>query len=218
MSGMPARAARTTPTGLSLETIVDAASELIDADGFDALTMRRLADRCGVGVMTLYGYVRTKEELLAALANRFLAEVELPVDDDMDWQEQVAAIFRSVRRTFVEHPELARIVALQPVDGGAAYRGAEVIFAAFAQAGLSEREAVVAFEALTSYTAGYTLRDIARTTSPVELTGLRALPPDGFEHVVAVAGLLATRGGDQHFEDGLAYMIAGIAARAGATP
>src|SRR5882757_3674512 len=120
---MPPRQARTAiTTRLTLESIVDAAAELIDADGLDALTMRRLAERCGVGAMTLYGYVRTKEELLGALADRFLSEIERPPVDDVAWGEQVASIFRSVRHTFLDHPELARIVALQPLHGVAAYR------------------------------------------------------------------------------------------------
>jgi len=217
---MPPRPARTAPSRLTLDTIVDAAADLIDADGFEALTMRRLAERCGVGVMTLYGYVRTKEELLGALADRFLAEVDLPAGDDLDWQEQVAAIFRSVRHTFLDHPELAHIVALQPLEGVAAYRGAEVVFAAFSRAGLGDREAVAAFEALTSFTAGFTLRDAARATGSAQardpLRGIRGLPADEFRHLVGVAGVLATRGGEQQFEDGLALVIAGIAAQVGA--
>jgi AcrR family transcriptional regulator len=212
------RATRTAPSRLTLDTIVDAADALIAADGFEALTMRRLAERCGVGVMTLYGYVRTKEELLGALADRFLAEVDLPAGGDLSWQDQVAAIFRSVRATFIDHPELARIVALQPVEGVAAYRGAEVVFAAFAQAGLDERQAVTAFESLTSFTAGFTLRDAARVSGSTRdpLRGIRGLPADEFRHLAGVAGALAMRGGDQQFEDGLALVIAGIAAQIGA--
>jgi AcrR family transcriptional regulator len=218
---MSPRPTRTVSHRLTLDTIVDAAGELIDADGFEALTMRRLAERCGVGVMTLYGYVRTKEELLGALADRFLAEVELPAGDGLSWQEQVAAIFRSVREIFLDHPELARIVALQPLEGVAAYRGAEVVFAAFARAGLDDREAVAAFEALTSFTAGFTLREAARATDSARtrdpLRGIRALRADEFSHLVGVAGLLATRDAERQFEDGLALVIAGIAAQAGAT-
>jgi AcrR family transcriptional regulator len=218
---MSPRQARTaTTTRLTLETIVDAAAELIDADGLDALTMRRLAERCGVGAMTLYGYVRTKEELLAALADRFLAEIERPSVDDVAWEEQVASIFRSVRHTFLDHPELARIVALQPLHGVAAYRGAEVVLGAFASAGLSEREAVDAFEALTSFTAGFTLREAARAVAagqpPDPLLAIRGLPPAEFTHVLGVVGQLVTRDDDRQFEDGLALLIAGISARLGA--
>ena len=202
---------------LTLESIVDTAAELLESEGFEALTMRRLAERCGVGTMTLYGHVRTKEELLGALADRFFAEIELPTQDKLSWEDQVAEIFRSVRRAFLEHPELAHIVASQPIDGLAAYRGAEVVFSALAKAGLSDEEAVAAFETLTSFTAGFTLRETARGEPSVQVSDrlrwIRALPADEFSHVVGLAGLLAARDSEHHFEQGLAIVIAGIGAR-----
>jgi AcrR family transcriptional regulator len=73
---------------VKLEALVEAAADIASADGIDAVTMRRLAERCGVGVMTIYGYVRTKEELLAVLADRYLAEIELP-DPAMRWHDQL---------------------------------------------------------------------------------------------------------------------------------
>jgi AcrR family transcriptional regulator len=217
---MSARPTCAAPKRVSLEAIVDTAAEVVAADGFEALTMRRLAERCGIGVMTLYGYVRTKEELLSALADRILGDVEFEAGDDVRWEEQVAGIFRSVRQAFHDHPELARIAALQPIHGISAYRGAEVVFAAFARAGLDHRQAVAAFEALISFTTGFTLREAARASDSPRardfLSGLGGLSPGEFAHVVSVAGLLATRDADQQFEDGLALVIAGIAALVGA--
>ena len=210
MYGMP----RATATGLSVDAIVDAALELIETDGFEALTMRRLADRLGVGAMTLYGYVRTKEDLLAALADRFLDEVELPAAGT-PWQERIAEVFGSVRRVFVEHPELAQIVATQPIDGVAAYRGAEVVFAALDEAGLDDAGKVAAFETLTSFTAGFTLREAARAQrgapSSERLRWLERLPAEEFTQVVGLAGRLAERDSEQQFEAGLRFVIGGIA-------
>ena len=74
--------AESTPAAerLTLAAIVDAAAEIVARDGFDGLSMRKLAGHCGVGAMTLYGYVATKDDLLAALADRFLSDVKLPRD------------------------------------------------------------------------------------------------------------------------------------------
>jgi len=194
--------------------IVDAAAELVARDGFDGLSMRKLAQRCGVGVMTLYGYVPTKDDLLGALADRLLADLELPQPGDGDWRSQVRAVFRSVRRVFLEHPELARLVAAGRVGGTAAYRGAEIVFRALRSAGLSGPQIVSAFDALTSFTVGSAQREIGlRTPARAALPGLEALPAEGFDHVVDLAGLLATRNPEQDFEAGLDLLITGIERR-----
>jgi AcrR family transcriptional regulator len=196
---------------LTLETIVDAASDLVAAEGFDALTMRRLAQRCGVGAMTLYGYVRTKEELLGALANRLLSELELP-GDDSPWEEQIAHVFRSVREVFLQHPELIPIAATQRIDGAAAYRGAEVVFRALRNAGLDDRTMISAFDALTSFTIGSAQRETGLTARSAEsLPGIRELEADRFENVIMLAGLLVTRDPENDFEVGLKLLILGIA-------
>src|SRR5581483_2838330 len=69
---------RRRPRGsLSREVVVEAALALVDAEGVDALSMPRLARQLDAGVMTLYGYVRTKQELLDAVAMRAIAEVRI---------------------------------------------------------------------------------------------------------------------------------------------
>jgi AcrR family transcriptional regulator len=218
----PQRSRRSTARRLTLEAIVDVAAELIEAEGFEALTMRRIAEECGVGVMTLYGYVRTKEEILAALSDRLLAEVELPTRADQPWTEQVADVMRSVHRVFSAHPELADIATTQPIDGLAAYRGAEVVLGALRQAGFDDEDAVWAFDALICYTAGFTQRQLAFQTPTVpaadRLHRLHALPEGDFPNLVAVAPLFVTPRPDDRFEYGLALLIDGLATRQPSKP
>ena len=208
----PQRSRRTGARRLTLDAIVEAAAALIEAEGFEALTMRRIAEECGVGVMTLYGYVRTKEEILGALSDRLLGEVELPAASGGPWTEQVAAVFRSVHRVFSAHPELARITATQPIDGLAAYRGAELVLAALRGAGFDDDE-----DALVCYTAGFTQRQIALETPTVpsaeRLRRLHHLPADGFPNLVALAPLFVSPRLDDRFETGLALLIDGLARR-----
>jgi AcrR family transcriptional regulator len=196
---------------LTLETIVDAACELIAAEGFEALSMRKLGQRCGVVAMTLYGYVRTKDELLAAVADRFFGELELPEDDGSPWQEQVAAVFGSVRRMFLAHPELVSIVATHRMDVSAAYRGAERVFGCLRQAGLGDHEVVSAFNSLTSFTIGSAQREAGlRDGTAGALPGIRQLRAEAFPNVISLAGLLATRDPERDFETGLELLIGGI--------
>jgi AcrR family transcriptional regulator len=193
---------------------VDAAAELAAERGFEYLSMRALAERCGVGVMTLYGYVRTREELLRALADRIYDEIELPDSLDLAWPERIASVLRSVRLRFLDHPELVPLVASQRMDGIAAYRGAELVLGALREAGLADRDVVSAFNALTSYTFGSVLREIGLTThhagGPVMIGELSV---DAFPHVIGLAGLLMTRDPDHDFEVGLALLISGVTGR-----
>lgn len=215
---MPAAAPH--PRGLTLETVVEAALELIREKGFAALSMRKLADRCGVGAMTLYGYVRTKDELLGLIADDLLAGVELPATRDMPWPDQVKSVFRSVRRIFLEHPELADVVAKQHLNSVSAYRGAEVVLDAVRRAGLDDEEAVSAFVSLAAFTTGLAQREAhSRKRSAQQAQRLMAihhLPPDEFRNVVELGPLMVVGESERHFEDGLDLMIRGIAARGAA--
>ncbi|MBA3742924.1 TetR/AcrR family transcriptional regulator [Sporichthya sp.] len=210
---MPPATARATER-LTLEAIVDAAEELVAAEGFEGLSMRKLARHCGVGAMTLYGYVPTKDDLLGALADRLLADLDLPGPADGDWAYRVAAVFHSVRRAFLAHPELVPIVAAHRVDGLSAYRGAEIIFGALREIGLDDGQIISAFSTLTSYTVGAAQREIGLSgraaTGRATLPGISALPGEKFSHVIGLAGRLATRDFDAEFSSGLDLLITGL--------
>jgi AcrR family transcriptional regulator len=211
------RMATTSTRGLTLDSVVEAALELTRDEGFPALSMRKLANRCGVGAMTLYGYVRTKDELLAMIADKLLATVELPATRDMPWMDAVKMVFRSVRRIFLEHPELADVVAGQHLNSVAAYRGAEVVLDAVRRAGLNDEEAVSAFVALTAFAVGVAQREAhgkERSAQQAQrLMAIHRLPVDEFRNVVELGPLMVVGESERHFEDGLDLMIRGIAAR-----
>jgi AcrR family transcriptional regulator len=196
---------------VKLEALVDAAADIASADGIDAVTMRRLAERCGVGVMTIYGYVRTKEELLAVLADRYLAEIELP-NPAMQWQDQLVALYRSLREVMLKHPTLAPIIANQRLDRRSAYRGAEVVCAALRATGMRDREVITSFATLTSFTVGSVQRELAAMDSDAR-PGLAFLPEAEFPNVVALFGPLVTGDAEQNFCDGLQLVIDAIATR-----
>jgi AcrR family transcriptional regulator len=211
---MPATAAARAPERLTLGAIVDAAEQLVAAEGFEGLSMRKLARACGVGAMTLYGYVPTKDDLLGALADRLLGDIDLPSPTEGDWAYRVAAVFHSVRRTFLAHPELVPIVAAHRVDGLSAYRGAEIIFGALREAGLDDGQVISAFSTITSYTVGAAQREIGLTGRAASgrstLPGITALPGEGFDNVIGLAGRLATRDFDAEFTAGLDLLITGL--------
>ena len=88
------------------DDIAAAAIRIADAEGFDAVSMRRLAAELDAGTMTLYHYVRTKDELLTLVVDAFLAEVVVPPDQGLprDWRAAITLIARRTRDALRRHP------------------------------------------------------------------------------------------------------------------
>ena len=88
------------------DDIAAAAIRIADAEGFDAVSMRRLAAELDAGTMTLYHYVRTKDELLTLVVDAFLGEVVVPPDQRLpgDWRAAISLLSRRTRDALRRHP------------------------------------------------------------------------------------------------------------------
>jgi TetR/AcrR family tetracycline transcriptional repressor len=203
---------------LTREEVIDAAAELVADRGYAGLNMRALAERCGVATMTLYRHVRTKEDLMGALADRVLGELALPAASAATWQQEVASVFRSLHDLLLEHPELVEIAAKQHVAGEAAYRGAEVVLDALRRAGIEGEPAASAFATLVAFTLGFVQQQILSAAPEAGLAQRRVvlerLPVDDFENLSRLGGVFLLRHSDRHFEDGLDLIIRGLASTA----
>jgi len=203
---------------LTREDVIDAAAELVAERGYAGLSMRALAQRCGVATMTLYRHVRTKEDLLGALTDRVLAELELPGPGALTWQEQLAMVFRSVHDLLLEHPDVVEIAVTQHVAGEAAYRGAEVVLDALRRAGIEGESAASAFAALFAFTLGFTQQQLQASGPDAGLAHrqavLQRLPVDDYENLSRLGGVFLLRHSDRHFDDGLDLIIRGLANKA----
>jgi AcrR family transcriptional regulator len=194
--------------------VIDAAAAIVSERGYQGLNMRALAERFGVAPMTLYRHVRTKEDLLAALADRMLAEIEIPPIGE--WQAELTAIFGSLHGLLLANPELAEIAIRRPIAGENAYRGAERVLDALRRGGLVDDAAVSAFSALTVYTQGFALQQI-HASSPSQLGDrlavLELLPAGEFPLIKAIGTRFLIRDSDRHFERGLDALLRGLAPR-----
>ena len=203
---------------LTRENVIDAAADLVAERGYAGLSMRALAERCGVATMTLYRHVRTKEDLLGALTDRVLAELELPAPGTLTWQKQLTAVFRSVHDLLLQHPDIVEIAVRQHVAGEAAYRGAEVVLDALRRAGIEGEAAASAFATLFAFTLGFTQQQLQASRDDAGLahrqTVLRRLPVDDFENLSRLGGVFLLRHSDRHFDDGLDLIIRGLASKA----
>jgi AcrR family transcriptional regulator len=214
-SGVTRRPRATPRRSLDLDQIAAAALELVDREGTAALTIRRLAEELGVGAMTLYGYVRTKEEIAEHLSELALRELEIPVDGE--WDERLARLFGNLRDLLWRHPAVAYLDAVQPLSGPSAFRAADAALGILRGAGLSRADAVTGMSNLISYTFGSSLFRLVQASESeprrdyerrVRLAGMNELP-----HIADMAAEMLDRCGDDEFETGLNALIDGLRAR-----
>jgi AcrR family transcriptional regulator len=105
---------------LSCDDIAAAAMRIADAEGFAALSMRRLGAELDVGTMSLYHYVRTKEELLTLVFDAMMAEVLVPQRElDAPWRDALTAIARRSRDALLRHPWVLDITDDPPIGPNA---------------------------------------------------------------------------------------------------
>src|SRR5881392_2982848 len=95
---------------LTRQRITDAALRLMDAEGLDAVSMRRVAREVGVEAMSLYNHVRDKDDLLQGVCERIMSSYELPTGGG-DWLDRAKAGAREWRRLLQAHPDVMRLFA-----------------------------------------------------------------------------------------------------------
>jgi AcrR family transcriptional regulator len=103
----------TTPL-IDREVTIKAALDIIDSDGLDAISMRRLADRLGVASASLYHHFHNKEEVLLAVCGLIFAEIPCPDDRTERWAGLMARTAYSVRAVMLQHPNALPLMARFP--------------------------------------------------------------------------------------------------------
>lgn len=174
------------PDPLSRERILAAAVELADADGLSGLSMRRLAARLDVEAMSLYYHVRNKNDLLRAILERVLTELELP-PPDTPWKEALRAISLSAHHVLDRHRWAAKVLMTPGASSETRSRWMEAVLASLAAAGLPPGLADHAYHALDSYVVGFSLWESSIPYSAAEIETLAreylaALPTAEFPH------------------------------------
>jgi TetR/AcrR family tetracycline transcriptional repressor len=111
---------------LSKRTVTENALKLADADGLDALTIRKLAQHLGVTPMALYWHFRSKEELLEGVAEQVWAEIDVNVDPDAPWWAQLQGLLESLVSVLRAHPAAPQLVLEHEKRNEAALRATEI--------------------------------------------------------------------------------------------
>lgn len=218
---LPADRASRTP--LTREAIVEAALRILDRDGMEAVSMRRVGEELGTGAASLYWHVRNKDELLQLVFERITEEVVLPEPDPSRWREQLRDLADQMRAILHRHRDVARISLGRIPSGSTIARFTEWLFELLRPVGVPDR-AIAYFGDLASlYVGAYAFEESLGLASPTGedvppeeiLRMLRdyvaSLPADRFPHTVGAIDLLFAGDADERFEFGLDLLVRGLA-------
>jgi len=211
---------------LSRDALVDAAMAIADAEGLDAVTIRRVAGELGVTPMALYWHVRDKDELLEALAERMFDEVELPPDSGGPWHVELAAALDALLTAIKRHPAVAPLAPETVFNSEASLEVAERTLRLMARGGFDDRAlAELAAYLLCSIVTLVTAQpgparaaDTAAREAKLEAKQARlaALPGDRYPSVARLAGALADcEDEDSYYRRGLDLLVLGLCGLAG---
>ncbi|MFE3170033.1 TetR/AcrR family transcriptional regulator [Amycolatopsis sp. NPDC059090] len=147
---------------LSLDRVVSAAIELADADGLDNLSMRRVADRLGVGTMSLYRYVPGKTEMLDIMVDRVSAEIRYDDGGRGRWRARLEQVARANRALFERHPWLLPLFPRRPPLGPGVIAKYNAELGAVAEIGLTDVEMDSVLTLVLEYVHGATANLVER--------------------------------------------------------
>src|SRR2546428_2700629 len=160
-------------TTLTRERIAVAAVALIDGEGLDALSMRRLGAALGVEAMSLYRHFPSKAALLEAVVARLLAELPVPAPTAARWQDAFRALARAYRVLLTRHPKAIPLLATLELSNPGSLAVAGAVMALFSSAGFGPRTSLYILAAGEPVVIGLAYWE-ARTATLLED---RAAPP-----------------------------------------
>lgn len=214
----PPHRRRRRPAGLPLDRarIVSAGLGIVDAEGVDALSIRRLAVELRVSPMAVYWHVRDKAELLDLIGEAVLDSIVVPPVTG-DWREDLRAVHRAMLDGVLRHPDTADLMIGRARYGPSGIAMFEHLLGILRDAGLGPVEAFDAYQALYLFLLGYIASARRspefREAQRAGVGYLRSLDPDDFPGIAAVSPTIGLRSPAETFEVGLDIVIEGIAAR-----
>ncbi|OQS12446.1 TetR family transcriptional regulator [Nocardia donostiensis] len=209
---------------LTPDRIIEVAMGVIESDGSEALTFRRLGTELGVDHTAVLRHFRGKDELMLALADRLMAEALSGVEVTDDWRATLKDLAQRVRLACRAHPQLAVAVSGRTARRASEFDGAEIVLGALLRAGLQGREAASCYRALVEVALAYSSMEATLMALPEEaMAGDReawsreylALPPARYPSIAAVAPYLAEVDQEDQFDVALDLFLDAIEIRSG---
>ena len=210
---------------LTRERVLRTALAIVDADGVDALSMRRLANELQRDPMSLYRHAASKAALLDAVTELVLDDLVVPEVDGSDWESALRATAESFRSVALAHPRMVPLLVTRPLATPLGLRPAgtlralEEILDLFVAAGFSPADALHAYRLFIGFLQGHALNEVQELVENPEETddllrlGLHHLPLRDFPRIRALATDLADYDGQLELDQGLDIILGGLRAQ-----
>ena len=195
---------RRAPRGtISRGQIVEAALRSLRSGGFEQMTIRSLAADLDVAPMSLYRYIRDKDDLMDEVVEELLIQSQPMPAATGRWQERLTVAAEALRRLLVEEPGALYVYLRHPVISPTAIRRMEMMLKILREAGYDTASSKTAYAALQTYTVGFAALETSRAGW---------VPP---EKTSRMANELLAMTSPKQFASGLRYLLAGIEREAG---
>jgi AcrR family transcriptional regulator len=224
-----ASSARRGPSGgtkqpITVEAIIAAAFGLVEREGYQALTMRRVATALETGPSSLYAHVVNKEDLDELLIGRLCAAIDLPEPDPATWRRQLIGVCTRLRDQYLRYPGISRAAFAVAPSNLDTLRVSEGMLAVLLAGGIDPQTAAWAIDSLLLYVNAYSLEislvnqqrshgDGSWVVSRDELLRRHAALPAAFPHTKRYAAEITAGTGHDRFDFTIGLMIDGLAHR-----
>ena len=209
---------------LNREAIVDVALEIVDEEGLEGLSMRRVAERLETGPASLYAHVANKDELTELVYDRVVGEVQVPEPDRRRWEEQLADALHQLYDVLVAHRDIAFVSMARVPLGPNTLRVAEGMLAIMRVGGMSDRIAGLAmdFVSLAVNSLAYEQSLYPKDASEEEILEyyeqvsqyFASLPAHRFPNLTSMVGSMMEPTPEERLDFSFDVLVQGVAALA----
>lgn len=198
---------------LSRDAIVEAALKILDAEGINALTVRRLGEELNTGSATLYWHIGSKDDLAELVYDHVMGELELPRPDPARWQEQLKSLARDLYRLLLRHNDLVLLSLGHIPVGPNSLRVIEWGIDLLRRAGAPDHAAAYFGDILGRFIDASVLEVTARGGPPIEMVGeyFRSLSPQQYPSMMGIMSAMFSGSDEERFEFGLDLLVRGLA-------
>ena len=210
---------------LSEDAIVDAALAILQTEGLDAVSMRRVARALDTGASSLYVYVPNREGLLSLMFDRVIGAIELEPPDPARWRAQLHSLLLRTHRTLIAHPGIAALTLTDPATTETMLAFIENLLGILLAGGVDVQDAAWACDTVVLLVTGAAHEEEMRrgnADNPQQqidelYTLFTRLPPERFPLISAHATEMLAGDSEQRFRFAVDLVVDGLVARAGRT-